>query len=69
MTSLEVKLAKAEMVMDQRKVDPESHVRWCVKEAIRKRHYESMSPHEGLNVEGKEEFWRVMHYLMANGHA
>lgn len=68
MTNLELKLAKAEMVMDQLKVGPESHVRSCVKEAIRKRHYESVSPHEGLNIEGKVEFSLIINHLTNNGY-
>jgi len=66
MISLDVKLAKADIVMDQREISPESHVRWCVKEAIRKRHYESVSPTDDLNGNGKEEFWKVMNYLTSN---
>lgn len=69
MTSLDQKLAKAEMVMDQREINPESHVRWCVREAVRKKHYESIFPTDNLNEEAKEEFSKIMQYLTSNGHA
>ena len=56
MTSLDQRLAKADMVMDQREIDPESHIRWCVREAVRKKHYDSISPSDSLNEEAKEKF-------------
>ena len=66
MTSLYIKLAQATMEMDKRGLSPESHVRSCVHEAVRKRHYANVDPTESLDNEGKARFWEIMNFLISN---